>query len=56
MSRQTIKHARARATVQTTRNIRHGFPQRGRATLSGRGMALCLPLSVGHVPWGEWTA
>lgn len=53
MPRQTIKHARVRAAVQTTRNIRYGFPQRGRATLSGRGMALCLSLSAGHQPW-EW--
>lgn len=53
MSRQSIKHARTRVAIQTARNVRSGFPQRGRAVLSSRGMALCLPLSVGHKPWGR---
>lgn len=55
MSRQSLKYARTRVELQTIRNVRFGFPQRGRATLSGRGMALCLPLSAGHRSWADFT-
>lgn len=48
---QTVKCARRRATVQTARNIRYGFPQRGRhvhVTDVIAAAVIVLPLSVGH--------
>lgn len=53
---QTIKYATRRVQRQTARNIRYGFPQRGRAvTAPGTtitAMAISLPLSAGYRnPW-----
>lgn len=52
---QTVKLARARATRQTVRNIRHGFPQRGRhVSVPGSVITSAvnlLPWSFDHRPW-----
>lgn len=50
---QTIKYAYRRAAVQTRRNIRYGFPQRGRhvhVTDAIVAAVIVLPLSIDHRP------
>lgn len=51
----TLSAARRRVERQTARNIRYGFPQRGRAvSVPGTAitaMVITLPLSAGHRPW-----
>lgn len=54
---QTVRAARRRAEWQTARNIRFGFPQRGRhcwVTDSVHQGVIVLPLSVGHREW-KWS-
>lgn len=54
--RQTLRYRRARVAWQTNRNIRYGFPQRGRyASVPGSSitsMAIVLPLTSGHSDMG----
>jgi hypothetical protein len=50
--RQTLRYRRARVVWQTRRNVRFGFPQRGRyASVPGSSitsMGIVLPLTAGH--------
>lgn len=46
----TVAAARRRAEWQTARNVRFGFPQRGRYFGYMTRGVIVLPLSVGHRP------